>query len=80
MQSHFQAVDTGLRNGKPASTHSGFDPAGAALGQVLSVVLVSTNIRKGSCKSHLGRHPRTVPGKGNFLPYPRVCITRCEAS
>lgn len=71
------AVDKGLRRGKPTSAHSGFGLAGAALGQVLSVVLVSTNIRKGSCKSHLGRHPRTVPGKGNFLSYPGLCITRC---
>lgn len=64
VQSHFRAVNTGLRNWKPASAHFSFDLAGATLGQGLSAVLVSTIIRKGSCKSHLGRHPRTVPGKG----------------
>lgn len=64
VQSHFRVVDTGLRNWKPASAHFSFDLAGATLGQGLSAVLVSTIIRKGSCKSQLGRHPRTVPGKG----------------
>lgn len=68
MQSHFQPVDKGLRHGKSTSAHSGLGLTGAALGQVLSVVPVSTNIRKGSRKNHLGRRLGTVSGKGNVLP------------
>ena len=56
--------DARLRHGKPASAHSSFDLAGADMGQGLSVVLVSTIIRKVSYKSRLGRHLRTVSGKG----------------
>lgn len=77
MQSHFQAVDQGLSNRTLASAHSSFDLAGQP--RVKASLQSFLNIKRGSCKSLLGRHPRPVSGKGNVPALPR-CLHYCQAS